>query len=140
MQGKDISKGKCIECHGIDFPQKKLPSESPALLELAVNQAVFCCYYKFAKIIIKEKTLVTTVASNGKMHYLNSCQTDLTKLICVDLGKSEFLNINIFNWYKALYSACSGIFPHLDFIRPIRRLTVFCEIFCMRNNNCTYSV
>ena len=30
----------------------------------AVNQAVFCYYYKFAKIFIKKKTLVLTKANN----------------------------------------------------------------------------
>ena len=37
------------------------------------------------------------------MFMLNSCKTDLDKLIYVDFGKPEFLNINIFNWYEALY-------------------------------------
>ena len=36
---------------------------------LAVNQAVFCYYQKFAKIIIKKKTLVSAVASNTEMHF-----------------------------------------------------------------------
>ena len=36
---------------------------------LAVNQAVFCYYWKFAKIIIKKKTLVFGVASNAEMHF-----------------------------------------------------------------------
>ena len=35
----------------------------------AVNQAVFCYYQKFAKIIIKKKTLVLAVASNAEMHF-----------------------------------------------------------------------
>ena len=35
----------------------------------AVNQAVFCYYQKFAKIIREEKTLVLTAASNEKMHF-----------------------------------------------------------------------
>ena len=43
----------------------------------------------------------------------------VASLICTDLGKSEFLNIHIFNWHKALDSACSGISRHLDFIRAI---------------------
>ena len=34
----------------------------------AVNQAVFCYYQKFAKIIREEKTLVLAVARNEKMH------------------------------------------------------------------------
>ena len=33
-----------------------------------------------------------------KILFLNSFKTDLVKLICVDFGKSEFLNIHIFNW------------------------------------------
>ena len=47
------------------------------------------------KILMKEKTLVSVVVSNMEMHYLSSCKTDLAKLICIDFGKSEFLNINI---------------------------------------------
>ena len=35
----------------------------------AVNQAVFCYYYKFTKIIIKNKTLVLAVASNAEIHF-----------------------------------------------------------------------
>ena len=35
----------------------------------AVNQTVFCYYEKFAKIIIKKKTLVLAVARNAKMHF-----------------------------------------------------------------------
>ena len=35
----------------------------------AVNQAVFCYYYKFAKIIIEKKTLVLTVASKADIHF-----------------------------------------------------------------------
>ena len=35
----------------------------------AVNQAVFCYYQKFAKIIIEKKTLVLAVASNAEMHF-----------------------------------------------------------------------
>ena len=34
----------------------------------AINQAVFCYYKKFAKIIIKDKALVLAVASNAEMH------------------------------------------------------------------------
>ena len=40
---------------------------------------------------------------------------DLTKRIHITLGVYEFLNIHIFNWYKALYSASSSTFRHLDF-------------------------
>ena len=35
----------------------------------AVNQAVFCYYYKFPKIIIEKKTLVLVVASNEEMNF-----------------------------------------------------------------------
>ena len=35
----------------------------------AVNQAVFCYYYKFPKIIIEMKTLVLVVASNEEMNF-----------------------------------------------------------------------
>ena len=34
-----------------------------------VNQAVFCCYQKFAKIIIEKKTSVLAVASYAEMHF-----------------------------------------------------------------------
>ena len=46
---------------------------------------------------------------------MNSFQTDLTKFIGDDFGKSEVLSIRIFNWYKA-----SSTFRHFDFIRAIR--------------------
>ena len=68
----------------------------------AVNQVAFCCYQKFAKIIIEKKTLVLAVASN------------------ITLDLSEFLNIHIFNWCKALYSASSSTFWHLGFIRAVQ--------------------
>ena len=35
----------------------------------AVNQAVFCYYWKFAKIVIEKKTLVFAVASKAKIHF-----------------------------------------------------------------------
>ena len=35
----------------------------------AVNQAVFCYYQKFSKIIIEKKTLVLVVSSNEGMHF-----------------------------------------------------------------------
>ena len=35
----------------------------------AVSQAVFCCYYKFAKIIRKKETLVLVVATNAEMYF-----------------------------------------------------------------------
>ena len=38
----------------------------------AVNQAVFCYYYKFAKIIIEKKILALAVPSNEKMHFFES--------------------------------------------------------------------
>ena len=48
-----------------------------------VNHAVFCCYQKFAKIIIEKKTLLTvlTVESNEEMHFLNSFKRDLARVI-----------------------------------------------------------
>ena len=50
--------------------------------------------------------------------FLNSFKRDL-KHIWVTFSSSEFLNIPIFNCYKALYSASSSTFRHLDFIRAI---------------------
>ena len=35
----------------------------------AVNQAVFCYYEKFAKIITEKKTFVLAVARNEEMHF-----------------------------------------------------------------------
>ena len=35
----------------------------------AVNQAVFCYYQKFAKIILEKETLVLALASNKEMHF-----------------------------------------------------------------------
>ena len=35
----------------------------------AVNQAVFCYYWKFAKIIKEKKTLVLVVAKNEEIHF-----------------------------------------------------------------------
>ena len=52
----------------------------------------------------------------------NSFKRDLAKRIYITLGVYEFLNIHIFNWYKALYSASSSSFWHLDFIRAVRWL------------------
>ena len=49
------------------------------------------------KIIMKEVTLMSAVASNVEMHCLNSRNINLAKHICVDFSKSEFINSNIFN-------------------------------------------
>ena len=76
----------------------------------AVNQAVFCYYEKFAKIIIEKKTLLLAVASKAEIHFLNSFKKDLAKHIYINLGVYKFLNIHIFNWYKALYSASIVLF------------------------------
>ena len=46
----------------------------------------------------------------------------LARIIWIALDVSEFLNIHIFNWYKALYSASSSTFRHLGFIRAVRWL------------------
>ena len=54
--------------------------------------------------------------------FLNSFKRDLAKHIYITLGVYEFLNIHIFNWYKALYLASSSTFRHLDFIRAVRWL------------------
>ena len=40
----------------------------------AVNQAAFCYYWKFAKIIREEKTLVLAIASNKEMHFFELIQ------------------------------------------------------------------
>ena len=51
--------------------------------------------------------------------FLNSFKRDLDKRIYITLGVYEFLNIHIFNWDKALYSASSSTFRDLDFIRAV---------------------
>ena len=35
----------------------------------AVNEVVFCYYWKFTKIIIEKKTLVLAVASKAEIHF-----------------------------------------------------------------------
>ena len=40
-----------------------------------------------------------------RCRFLNSFKKDLAKLIWITFAVSEFLNIDIFNWYKTLYSA-----------------------------------
>ena len=57
---------------------------------LAFNQPVFCYYQKFAKIIMKERTLVLVVTRNAQIHYLNSGKIDLGQLIYVDFGNLNF--------------------------------------------------
>ena len=88
----------------------------------AVNEAVFCYYLKSAKIIIKKKKLALAIASNVEMHFLNSLEKDLGKHIWAAFGSPEFLNIHIFNWCKAVYSASSSTLRHLNFVRAIRWL------------------
>ena len=45
------------------------------------------------------------------------------RVMTTDLFVQTILvNIPIFNWYKALYSASSSTFRHLDFIRAVRWL------------------
>ena len=46
----------------------------------------------------------------------------MAQVICVDFGKSEFLNIHIFTWYRTLYSARSSIFRHLDVITVTQKI------------------
>ena len=53
---------------------------------------------------------------------MTSFKRDLAKRIYIALGVYEFLNIHILNWYKALYSASSSTFRHLDFIRAVQWL------------------
>ena len=65
----------------------------------------------------RKESLVLTLASKAEI--LNSFKRDLAKHIYITLGVYEFLNIHIFNWYKALYSASSSTFWHLDFIRAV---------------------
>ena len=46
----------------------------------------------------------------------------MAQVICVDFGKSEFLNIHIFTWHRTLYSARSSIFLHLDVITVTQKI------------------
>ena len=66
----------------------------------------------------------------SKQGILNSFKRDLAKRIYIKLGVYEFLNIHIFNWYKALYSASSSTFQHLDFIRAARWLRAVSPMVC----------
>ena len=71
---------------------------------LAFNQPVFCYYQKFAKIIMKERTLVLVVTRNAQIHYLNSGKIDLGQLIYVDFGNLNFstwifsIGLKLFIW------------------------------------------
>ena len=56
--------------------------------------------------------------------FLNSFNRDVAKRIYITLGVYEFLNIHVFNWYKAFYSASSSTFRHPDFVRAVRWLRV----------------
>ena len=47
----------------------------------AVNQAVFCYYQKFSKIIIEKKTLILAVPSSEECTFLNSFKRDLARVI-----------------------------------------------------------
>ena len=82
-------------------------------------QVVFSYYWKIAKIIKEKKKLVWATRRLRKCTFLNSFKTNMAELICVDSGKSEFVNIYIFNWYEVLYLACSSIFQDLDFAGAI---------------------
>ena len=46
----------------------------------------------------------------------------MAQVICVDFGKSEFLNIHIFTRHRTLYSARSSIFRHLDVITVTQKI------------------
>ena len=46
----------------------------------------------------------------------------MAQVICVDFGKSEFLNIHVFTWHRTLYSARSSIFRHLDVITVTQKI------------------
>ena len=85
----------------------------------AVNEVVFCYYQQFAKIIKEKKTLVSAVARNEGMHFFKFTKRDLARVISINLDVAEFLNSHIFNWYKALYSASSSNFRHLDFTEQL---------------------
>ena len=86
------------------------------IVTLAVNQAVFVVIRRLQKLLYKKAPVLTTWRLR-KCTFLNSFKTELAELACVDFGKSEFLNIHIFNRYKAFYLPCRTIFRHLDFIR-----------------------
>ena len=91
-----------------------------------VNRATFCYYLTFVKIILKEETLLSMVASNAKIHYLNSCQTDLVKFICADFVYLSF-SIVLFSIATKLFLHVFGILILLDqfeFFRPEGQVTI----------------
>ena len=88
------------------------------MLQLSIKLS-FVVIRSLQKIIIKKEALVLVVARTRRCTLLKSFKRDLGKLLWIAFGSSEFLNIHIFNWYKALYSASSTTFQHLDFIRAI---------------------
>ena len=73
------------------------------------------------------------VASNAEKYFLNSFKRDLGKYTCTAFSSSELLNIHIFKWYKALYSAFSSTFRHLNFIKAIHASPIS-KCACAREN------
>ena len=67
--------------------------------------------------------IINTSAVN-KNHYRKENSVDGSKqgrdALFYFLGFHESLKIHIFNLYKALYSASSSTFRHLDIIRAVR--------------------
>ena len=91
-----------------------------------VNRATFCYYLTFVKIILKEETLLSMVASNAKIHYLNSCQTDVAKLVCADFVNLSFSTV-LFSITIKLFLHVSGILILLgqfEFFRPEGQVTI----------------
>ena len=53
----------------------------------------------------RESTSVGGIEQRRNALFLNSFKGDLARVIWITLDVSEFFNIRIFSWYKALYSA-----------------------------------
>ena len=72
---------------------------------LAVNQAFksFAIIKSLQKSLQKRKHQCWWQQVKKRRTFLNSFKRDLARVIQITLDVSEFLNIHIFNWYKALF-------------------------------------
>ena len=76
----------------------------------AVNQDVFVTIRSLQKSLQKRKHQSWRYQPRQRYTFLNPFKIDLAKRIYTNLGVYEFLNIHIFNWCKARYSASSSTF------------------------------
>ena len=87
----------------------------------AVNQAVFCCCYKFSKIIIEKRTLVLAVASKAEAHLflinLRETWQNVLMLLYVSMSFSTFIfstGIKLFIWHPVLLFGMLILSEQLD--------------------------